>query len=102
MNAYRHHVFFCCNQRDGGRACCADHGATQMRQYAKDRVVALGLSAEHEVRINQAGCLGRCEAGPVMVVYPEGTWYTYVDESDIDEIVEQHLVQHRVVTRLLA
>ena len=71
-----------------------------MRAYAKDKVKALKLSGEGKVRINQAGCLDRCELGPVLVIYPEETWYTYVDESDIDEIVEEHLVHGRVVERL--
>ena len=52
------------------------------------------------MRINQAGCLDRCEEGPVMVIYPEETWYTYVDQSDIDEILSEHLVNGRVVERL--
>jgi len=50
--------------------------------------------------VNQAGCLDRCEEGPVLVVYPEATWYTYVDQADIDEIIEEHLVHGRVVERL--
>ncbi|RAG25725.1 (2Fe-2S) ferredoxin domain-containing protein, partial [Burkholderia multivorans] len=53
-----------------------------------------------KVRINKAGCLDRCEEGPVMVVYPEGTWYTYVDKADIDEIVESHLRDGKIVERL--
>ena len=52
------------------------------------------------MRINTAGCLDRCEAGPVIVIYPQETWYTYVDRQDLDEIIEQHLVQGRVVERL--
>jgi len=52
------------------------------------------------VRINKAGCLGRCDNGPVMVVYPEETWYTFLDKSDIDEIVEEHLIHGRIVERL--
>jgi (2Fe-2S) ferredoxin len=52
------------------------------------------------VRVNKAGCLDRCAGGPVAVVYPEGVWYTFVDESDIDEIVEQHLAKGQVVERL--
>ena len=52
------------------------------------------------VRINKAGCLDRCEEGPVMVIYPQGTWYTYVDKEDIDEIIDQHLVGGKVVDRL--
>jgi len=97
---FSHHVFFCCNQRKIGSACCEDHGASELRAYAKDRVKQLGLSGEGKTRINQAGCLDRCELGPVLVVYPEGVWYTYVDRSDIDEIIEQHLQQGRVVERL--
>lgn len=97
---YRHHVFFCCNRRDTGAACCADHRASQLRDYAKGRVKALGLNGEGKVRVNMAGCLDRCEQGPVLVVYPEAVWYTYVDESDIDEIVDSHLVQGRPVDRL--
>jgi (2Fe-2S) ferredoxin len=97
---FSHHVFFCCNQRKNGSACCEDHGASELRAYAKDRVKQLGLSGEGKTRINQAGCLDRCELGPVMVVYPEGVWYTYVDRSDVDEIIEQHLQQGHVVERL--
>ena len=52
------------------------------------------------MRVNQAGCLDRCEEGPVCVIYPEGTWYTYVDESDIDEIIESHLLNGVPVERL--
>jgi len=52
------------------------------------------------VRVNIAGCLDRCEEGPVAVVYPDDVWYTYVDEEDIDEIIEEHLVNGRIVKRL--
>jgi (2Fe-2S) ferredoxin len=100
MSYYEHHVFFCCNQRDGGEACCADRGAKDMRAYAKDRVKALKLNGPGKVRINSAGCLDRCEEGPVIVVYPEEIWYTYVDRSDIDEIIDEHLVHGRIVERL--
>jgi len=47
-----------------------------------------------------AGCLDRCEEGPTVVVYPEGVWYRYADQRDIDEIVDSHLVNGRVVERL--
>jgi len=53
------------------------------------------------VRVNKAGCMNRCAGGPVAVVYPEGVWYSYVDRSDIDEIVDSHLKRGEVVTRLL-
>ncbi len=96
---YRYHVFFCTNQRDEG-GCCQNLGAQAMRDYAKARVKALGLAGPGGVRINTAGCLDRCAEGPVIVVYPEGTWYTYVDRQDIDEIIERHLQQGRAVERL--
>ena len=52
------------------------------------------------MRVNQAGCLDRCEEGPICVVYPEGIWYTYVDETDVDEIIESHLINGKPVDRL--
>ena len=100
MSYYQHHVFFCCNQRDNGTPCCQDHGASDLRDYAKKKVKELGLAGEGKVRINQAGCLDRCEEGPVIVVYPEGVWYTYVDRADIDEIIDEHVTHGRVVDRL--
>ena len=100
MSYYAKHVFFCCNQRDNGRVCCNDKGASEIRDYAKRRVKELGLSGEGKIRINQAGCLDRCEEGPCIVVYPEGVWYTYLDRADVDEIIEQHLQNGRVVEHL--
>jgi len=97
---YTHHVFFCCNQRDGERTSCNPKGASEMRDYAKQRVKDLGLAGSGKIRINQAGCLDRCEEGPCIVIYPEAVWYTYVDRSDIDEIVEEHLRNGRIVERL--
>lgn len=97
---YRYHVFFCTNKRDDGSACCANHDAQSLRDYAKSRVKALGLAGAGRVRINNAGCLDRCEEGPVIVVYPEGVWYTYVDKQDIDEIIQRHLIGGEVVDRL--
>lgn len=71
-----------------------------MREYAKERVKELGLSGPGQVRVNQAGCLDRCEEGPCVVVYPEAVWYTYVERSDIDEIIEEHVKNGRIVERL--
>jgi (2Fe-2S) ferredoxin len=100
MSYYQRHVFFCCNQRDDGRACCAAKNAAAMRDYAKGRVKELGLDGEGKLRVNQAGCLDRCEEGPCIVVYPEAVWYTYVDRADIDEIIREHLQNGRIVERL--
>ena len=97
---YRHHVFFCTNLRKEGRQSCESCGATALRDYAKSKVKKLGLAGPGGVRVNTAGCLDRCEEGPVVVVYPEGVWYRYVDEEDIDEIIAEHLQQGRPVERL--
>lgn len=97
---YRHHVFFCTNRRDDGSQSCGQCGAADMRAYAKERIKDLGLAGKGGVRINTAGCLDRCSEGPVIVVYPEGVWYTYVDQEDLNEIVEEHLVHGQIVKRL--
>jgi (2Fe-2S) ferredoxin len=101
MSYYERHIFFCLNQRDGGEACCANHDAEAAFTRCKAQAKAAGLMGPGKVRVNRAGCLDRCAGGPVAVVYPEATWYTYVDQADIDEIVESHLKQGRVVERLL-
>ena len=101
MSFYDKHVFFCTNQRGDGSACCNNHGAQQARDYMKNRVKELGISGrQNNIRINSAGCMNRCELGPVIVVYPESIWYTYKNDSDLDEIIEQHLKHGRIVERL--
>ena len=102
MSYYRQHIFFCINDRgaDSDRPSCNRCGAAEIREYAKRRVKELGLSGAGEIRVNQAGCLDRCEEGPVCVVYPEGIWYTYVDETDVDEIIDSHVVNGNPVERL--
>lgn len=101
MSYYRYHVFFCTNLREDGSQCCAQCDAQEMRDRMKNRTKELGIAGPGGVRVNNAGCLDRCSEGPVVVVYPEGTWYTYVDNEDIDEIVREHLLEGRVVERLL-
>lgn len=97
---FQRHVFFCCNQRSDGRASCEDHGANALRDYCKSRVKKLGLAGAGKVRVNQAGCLDRCEEGPVAVVYPEGVWYRYQSQADVDAIVDEHLLGGVPVQRL--
>ncbi len=98
---FEKHIFFCLNQREGGQACCANQGAQAAFEHCKASVKAAGLAGAGKVRVNKAGCLDRCAGAPVAVVYPEGVWYTFVDNSDIDEIVESHLKNGAVVERLL-
>ena len=103
MSFYDRHVFFCVNDRgpDADRPSCNRCGSARVSDYAKKRIKELGLAGEGKVRINKAGCMDRCEQGPVCVVYPEGTWYSYVDREDLDEIIERHLQHGETVQRLL-
>ncbi len=101
MSYYERHIFFCLNERDNGEASCSQHQAQASFEHCKKRVKAEKLNGPGAVRVNKAGCLDRCAGGPVAVVYPEAVWYTYVDANDIDEIVDSHLKNGRVVDRLL-
>jgi len=100
---YRQHLFFCTNDRgpDAERPSCNRCGSSTLRDYAKSRVKELGLAGQGKVRVNTSGCLDRCEEGPVCVVYPEGIWYTYIDEEDLDEIIDSHIVNGKPVVRLM-
>ena len=99
---YERHLFFCTNDRgtDAERPSCNQCGSAVLREYAKARVKKMGLAGQGKVRVNTSGCLDRCEQGPVCVVYPEGVWYTYIDEVDVDEIIDSHLVKGNQVERL--
>ena len=99
---YERHIFFCLNERANGENSCSQHNAQAAFDRCKAQVKSQGLAGPGKVRVNKAGCLDRCAAGPVAVVYPEAVWYSYVDTQDIDEIVESHLKRGRVVERLLA
>jgi (2Fe-2S) ferredoxin len=87
------HVFVCVNRRPDGhsKGSCAERGSESLRNYMKARAKELGIA---NVRINGAACLDRCEHGPVMVVYPSGTWYRVQNEADVDEVLFKHLAEH--------
>ena len=97
---YNVHVFCCVNERPPKhrRGCCSAKESQLLCDYMCRRTMALGLQ---NIRVNSAGCLNRCEMGPVMVIYPEGIWYTYSTEKDIDEIVRSHIMSGRLVDRLM-
>lgn len=98
---YDRHIFFCLNERKNGENSCAQHHAQEGFDRCKKLVKDAGLSGVGQVRVNKAGCLDRCAGGPVAVVYPEGVWYSFVDNHDIEEIVESHLKNGQVVERLV-
>ena len=89
---YRSHVLIC-----GGTGCTSS-GSQKVREALAAELAAKGL--DNEIKIVQTGCFGLCALGPVMIVYPEGTFYSRVTPEDIPEIVEEHLLKGRIVTRL--
>ena len=94
------HVFACTNVRPEGhpRGSCARKGSVALRDYMKDKAKQMGLKG---IRINAAGCLDRCELGPTLVIYPDGIWYRFASESDVDEILETHIKNKGRVERLM-
>src|SRR5918996_2071589 len=101
MPPFKHHVFVCTNRRpdDHPKGSCAQKGSEEIRERFKRALANRGLAKE--IRANVAGCLDQCEHGCSVVVYPEGVWYGHVTVDDVEEIVEEHLVNGRIVERLL-
>ncbi len=98
---YARHIFICTNKRepDHPKGSCAQKGSEEIRDLFKRELHARGLKGM--VRANKAGCLDVCEHGPNVLIYPEGVWYSHVTRDDVLEIIEQHIVQGKVVERLL-
>ena len=90
---YRAHVLIC-----GGTGCTSS-GSQKIRERLDEEIKKNGL--EEEVCVIKTGCFGLCALGPIMIVYPEGAFYSMVKEEDIPEIVEEHLAKGNVVKRLL-
>jgi (2Fe-2S) ferredoxin len=86
------HVFVCGNRRPEGhdRGCCASKGSEKLRDYMKARVKEEKIPG---IRINQSGCLDRCELGPCAVIYPEGVWYRLDSREAVDAVIAKHIVQ---------
>ncbi len=101
MPEYQKHVFFCVNQKEEGKTCCAAGGNDALRAYAKKRLKDLNLEGLGKIRVNAAGCLGHCKLGPTCVVYPDGVWYHLETQDDVERVIQQHLIGGDVVTELL-
>lgn len=101
MPGYQRHIFICVNDRpaDDPRGCCLAKGSQQVRDLLKKSLKTRGLNKI--VRANASGCLDACGFGATIVVYPEAVWYGGVTVSDVDEIIEKHVIRGEVVERLL-
>ena len=93
LDGFRKHVLVC-----GGTGCTSS-GSKKILEALEKEIKKNGL--ENEIGIVKTGCFGLCALGPIMIVYPEGSFYSMVKEEDIPEIVEEHLAHGKVVTRLL-
>ena len=93
MDIYRAHVLCC-----GGTGCTSS-GSAQLIERFEQKIKENGL--DKEVKVIRTGCFGLCEAGPVVIVYPEGTFYSRVKVDDVDEIVTEHLLKGRKVQHLV-
>ena len=101
MSLYEKHVFVCENKRqeEDSRGSCSQKGSKEFRAMLKDEIAKRGLKSK--IRINTAGCLGTCNQGISMVIYPEAIWYGKVTEDDIAEIVEKTLLKDELIDRLM-
>ncbi len=90
---FRSHVLIC-----GGTGCSASN-SDEIRMHLEKEIANAGLDLE--VKVVQTGCFGLCALGPIMIVYPEGTFYSRVTTADVPEIVSEHLLKGRVVRRLV-
>ncbi len=91
---FRHHLFTCTNT-----ATCAQHHSEEIQQYLKARLRELKL--HREIRANKSGCLDACSFSPVTVIYPEGIWYRISSIEEAEEILQQHILGGKPVTRLM-
>ena len=99
MEPFRFHLFVCTQQKPEGVSSCPDSGSYAVLNGLDREIQARGLG--RDVQVTTCGCMGLCDEGPVMVVYPEGVWYRRVQPSDIPEIVAQHLLEGKPVDRLI-
>lgn len=101
MSSPKYHAFFCTTSRPPGhpRGCCISKGGQPLFERLMGKFQQAMLW-DKGVSVAQASCLGACNAGPVMVVYPENVWYAPKTAEDIDEIVASHFGKGEVVQRL--
>ena len=90
---YEKHIFFCTNLRkDKEKISCGKHNSQELRNYMKKRVKELAIK---KVRVNSSGCLNRCKLGPIVVSYPEGSWYKISSKEDVDLLEEELLIKKK-------
>jgi (2Fe-2S) ferredoxin len=99
MEPFRLHIYVCTQQKPESVPSCPAHGANEVLAAIERAVLDRGL--DNQVQLTTSGCTGLCEEGPILVVYPEGTWYRKVKPSDAAEIVNAHFADGKPVERLV-
>ena len=101
MSRFKKHLFFCVNERTSGdpKGSCAKSGASELLSHAKIRSHKMGMKGI--VRVNKSGCLDACAKGPSVVVYSDDVWYAPRTKDDVEEILQEHIKNNRVVKRLV-
>jgi (2Fe-2S) ferredoxin len=95
---FEKHIFICANQKAEGKACCGEAAGLKLVEKMRALLKEKGLNTR--IRAQRSGCLDACSMGPAMVIYPEGTYYGHVTEQDIERIVQQHLIEGKLVEEL--
>lgn len=96
---YNKHIFFCTNQKKNGNGC-GNISNEEDFYFARTYLRSMDASNQLRIGVSKAECLGRCANAPICVIYPEGIWYTYVDQQDIQDIIKYHLLNNEIVDRL--
>jgi (2Fe-2S) ferredoxin len=99
MEPFRFHLYVCTQQKPAGVPSCSASGSSEVLAAIEREVLAQGF--DNQVQLTTSGCMGLCDEGPVLVVYPEGTWYRNVKPSDAAELVRAHLATGKPVERLV-
>ena len=98
MEPFRYHAFVCTQEKPEGVPCCSAAGSFRVLDALHRELGAQGLA--DDVQVSSCGCLGVCDSGPVMIVYPEGTWYAKLTPADVPEVVSSHFKSGKKVARL--
>jgi (2Fe-2S) ferredoxin len=98
MEPFQLHLYVCTQTKPEGNVSCPSNGSAGILQVLERELLTQGL--DDQVQVTTCGCLGLCDDGPILVVYPEGIWYRKVTESGIAQIVASHLKGGKVVSRL--